>query len=415
MCAAGMVAACLSGGMALADPASASGWKLTTLSPPPGNPSSVLTTVSCTGAAACVAGGEYGQQAPESGEFRYLTVAGSGGTWAQPETGPLPADANSVTSANVNSIACPAAGSCVAVGGYVAQRTAPGVEPQPAFIATESHGRWVGAIRVGLPAGAVRPAVATLQSVTCTGATACLAIGYYYDTAGQARLMSVTETDGAWHKARQITLPGKASREDMSGLNSLSCTSATACVAVGTADASGATLTEAAAVESHGRWTWAPALRLPRGSQSFLSSVSCVPGGKCVAVGWYGSDSSRIPMFATLSRGRWSAVTALPARIAGTPRGNVNLDAVSCRPSFCLAAGGDRNLTVGSTAWFAVRISRGHWRSGTVIKVPAGVGGTFGLATTVGGVSCTRTGFCAIVGSFTNSAGDLQALAATKG
>lgn len=416
LCAAGLVAACLSGGLALADPASAAapGWQVTTFNPPAGDPMSVLTAVSCTGTAICVAAGEYGQQAPEAGEYPYMTVARSDSGWAQPETGPLPADASSFTSANVNSIACPAAGSCVAVGGYVTQSTTATAEAQPPFIATESHRRWVSAVRIGLPAGAAKSADGTLLSVTCSGPAACLAIGYYYNARSQARLMSVAETHGTWGLAKQITLPGKRSREDLSSLNSLSCTSSTACVAVGSS-VSGATFSVAAAIKSHGTWAWAPALKLPRGSESALSSVSCVPNGHCVAVGWYASNTSRIPMFATLSHDRWSAIKPLPARMAGTPRGDVNLEAVSCTRTFCLAAGADRNLAVGSTRWFGVRISHGTWRSASVIKVPAGVSGTFGLDTSVGGVSCTREGFCAIVGSFTNSHADTQAMAATSG
>jgi hypothetical protein len=408
-----MAAACLSGGVALAGPAAASGWHLAAISPPTGSPASLLSTVSCTGAAACVAGGMYGQEAPEEGEYPYMTVAGSGGAWAKAETGPLPADSNSFTTVNVNSIACPAAGFCVAVGSYLAQGTTPADQASPPFIATEKHGRWVSAVRVSLPAGAATPAGGNLLSVTCTGPAACLAIGSYGDAKGQGRLMSVVGTHGSWGKAKQITLPGKASLEDLTSLNSLSCTSSTACIAVGKR-LSGSAFVAAAAVLSGGRWAWAPALKVPRGAESVLSSVSCAHG-QCVAVGWYGTDGSRVPMFAIFSRGRWSAVKPLPARVAGTPRGEIGLDAVSCTASFCLAAGTDHNLPAASTAWFAVRIARGGWRSASVIKVPRGVSGNFSQITTVGGVSCTRAGFCAIAGSFTNLHGDQQALVATEG
>jgi len=382
-------------------------WRVTPISPPPGGgPASELSAVSCASAGSCVAGGSDGPQPPEIGPQHYLTVTKSHGTWALMPSGQLPVGTDDAFS--LNGIACPAVGFCVAVGSYVAGGG-------QGFIAVERHGAWVSAIRPSLPRNSAQPPDAALQAVTCTGPGSCVAVGRYYTKTGSLEQMSVSESGGRWHSGTVIGFPA-ANLSGANELDSVACGQAGSCVAVGMYSPSDVSIAPITAIESNGRWHQAEPLRPPAGAgtQARLTSVSCLPSGVCIAVGWYVHGISTYGMMARLSDGHWSKISPLTRIPADAPRGSrVVLDAVSCARTFCLAAG-SYQLSGGSREWIAIRIRRGTWNSATEIRVPAGTATALGLMTSANAVSCTGGGSCAIAGFYANKLGTVQALVAAS-
>jgi hypothetical protein len=130
-----------------------------------------------------------------------------------------------------------------------------------------------------------------LSSVSCTSASACTAVGDYLHG---SRLVPLSERWNGknWQAQRAAIPPGASS----SGLSSVSCTSATACTAAGfTQHATTGTVAE--------RWNgkkWvAEIIQPPPGSLSAqLGSLSCNSAIACMAVGSYQDNTDTEQMLA---------------------------------------------------------------------------------------------------------------------
>ena len=415
-----LAAGALAGGLLAAGPAGATTataaphWRVTVITPP-ASPASAVTAVACPTSTWCTAAGWDGSQAPEIGSSANFALAESHGRWSRPTTFALPPDADPGQQGNVNGIACTAKGSCVAVGGYVAS----GTGTDPGFIAIEQHGIWQRPFLPRLPRNAAAQTDSVLYAVTCTGPGYCEAVGSYDRKDSQFVPMSVSESGGRWRRATGIEFPPHTTPGPINSLDSIACTHAGSCVAVGRYSTTGGDSYAAASVRQvRGHWLRAASLKLPAGAGpvSQLNSVSCQPSGQCVAVGTWASSKGLIhSMMATLSRGHWSKVRLLRRVPRGAPSGTlVILTAVSCARKFCLAAGA-YSLKNGAREWIVIRIRGGAWVSATKIGVPAGNPGTLELPPTVDAASCSRSGACAVVGSFQNESSDAQALAAISG
>jgi hypothetical protein len=130
------------------------------------------------------------------------------------------------------------------------------------------------------PAGAI---LSALTGVSCNSATACTAVGYYYN-AGPVEVTLAERWNGTAWAVQGTPNPGGTHGSSLSGV---SCTSATACTAVGEyTNASNVAVTLAE------RWNgtvWAvQATPNPSGAQgSGLIDVSCTSATACTAVGNY--------------------------------------------------------------------------------------------------------------------------------
>jgi hypothetical protein len=408
-----LAAGMLASGPADATTTPAPHWRVTVISPS-AYPASAVTAVACPTSTWCAAAGWDGYQAPEIGNSANFALAESRGKWSHPTTFVLPPDAYPDQEGNVNGIACTAKGSCVAVGDYVAS----GTGTDPGFIAIEQHGIWQRPFRPRLPRNAAGPAESVLYAVTCTGPGSCEAVGSYLAN-NQFVPMSVTESRGRWRRATGVLFPPHTTPGEINSLNSIACTHAGSCVAVGRySTTEGDSYAAVTALQERGHWLRAVPLKLPAGAGpvSQLSSVSCQPSGQCLAVGMsWSSKGLSHSMMATLSRGRWTNVRLLRRVPPGAPGGTgVFLTAVSCARAFCLAAG-SYSLRNGAQDWIVIRVKNGAPASATEIRVPPGSPGTIEMLPTINAASCTRSGACAVVGSFQNESGYVQALGALSG
>jgi hypothetical protein len=260
--------------------------------PDPGSSYNALYGISCASATSCVAVGNY---LASSGDHDPLAEAGNPATnsWSVQST-PVPAGATFTS--QLNSVSCPAASSCEAAGWY---------ENSSGTDVTLAE-KWNGTVwtvqSTPNPAGA---SANYLQSISCTTASACTAVGYDTNNSGDTVTLAEAWNGTTWSIQ---TTPNPAA-SPTTQLNGVSCTSASVCTAVGSYNASGDTVTLA---EIWNGTTWKihhPPNPAGTGNAQ-LASVSCQTATACTAVGSYQDSSGNyLTLAETRSGTTWSIQT----------------------------------------------------------------------------------------------------------
>jgi hypothetical protein len=276
----------------------------------------------------------------------------------------------------------------VAVGGTGIDNSA-----RHALLAEHWNGNGWDIVPVPNPPG-MAPAGGNLESVSCPGPSACMAVGLFFNRAGQPSPLSERWNGTDWSVVPTPHLPGAQA----TFLNSVACTSASACTAVAAAvNASGTHVTMAERWNGT-RWSIQPTPN-PAGTRGAeLSGVACTGPSACTAVG-AAVDSAGDPVGPALAE-RWNGTTW---RIQQTPNpsspGGGTLTWVACpAPSACTAVGASVDATGGPLATLAERWNGTRW-SIQPTPNPAGVQGV-----RLEGVACTSPSACmAVGGSFANA------------
>lgn len=313
--------------------------------------------VSCPTTAVCVAVGSVDYF--DSGGHGHTIQAierWQGGQWQVQSTPP------SSQSTFLTAVSCPSTTACLAVGTTRNDNT-DAVHP---LVERYSSGHWT------VVAGPSLSEVSGLESVSCISSTLCTLVGLTNLDQSGAHVTPLIErwNDGSWQQqqAPKVTIPAT--------LTSVSCASATSCVAVGSQQDGLHSL----AIRWNGRaWT---TLSVPAKVQR-LDSVSCATATVCTAAGaqtavrWagHGPVTSAIPV---------------PKNVA-----NVRTQNVSCPTStVCEVAGGYED-TGGMDHVTAARLSADHW----TLQSPDNSGFDMGFAA----VSCSSAAACEAVGSMSSS------------
>lgn len=236
-------------------------WTLQSLPNVPGATENYVGPVACTSATRCVALGTY--------NAGFMSETWNGSTW-QVATLETP---NKAFTAKPRSLSCASATNCMAVGEY----------PAGSGVESTFADHWNGATwEPETPPNPGAYSRASLEGVSCVSATACTATGTYYLNPEESRTLVETWNGSTW------TIQTSANvTTGTQGLKSVSCTSTSVCMAVGWENpgTGGKVLTE--------RWTgteWkvvpAPAPIGTVEQQGSLESVSCTTASACVAVGY---------------------------------------------------------------------------------------------------------------------------------
>jgi hypothetical protein len=261
---------------------------------------SSVDSVSCTSAGNCLAGGT---QADDywSSPYQGFVAEERNGRWSNATGVPGLAALNTGGDADVLSVWCASAGNCAA-GGYYADGN-----NYQGFVAVERHGRWGQATGVpGLEALNIK-GDAQVSSVSCTSAGSCLAGGYYAEKGGTDQGFAVAERNGRWGTAIQV--PGldalnKGGKPTM--VTSVSCAPAGSCVVGGFyTDRSRHRLGFVTGEDNGG---WGTPIPMPglaalnKGWAAEVSSLSCPSPGHCAAGGFYTSRTGYHQGFVTQAR-----------------------------------------------------------------------------------------------------------------
>jgi hypothetical protein len=251
-------------------------WHIQTTRNPRPDLLSVLQAVSCTPGRACMAVGFRKALRPGSVPVAVVTMAErwNGRRWVitHPRNPPHTEDGR------LNGVSCTLARSCEAVGDGLVLAS-PGHTAALTLAERWNGRRWVMQ-EVPVPAGALGP---TLAAVSCTSARACTAVGHYEPAGGPEAALVERWNGRTWAIQPFPAAAGGAG----SFLTGVSCTSASACAAVGKTSGNGGQ--GLAAAWNGTTWTLqpipGPSVPAGEGGHVTLSGLSCTSSAACMAAG----------------------------------------------------------------------------------------------------------------------------------
>ncbi len=357
----------------LAERFSAKKWAVQETTPPTGAKSSSLAGVACAAAEACMAAGHY----VNSGNAETMLGERWNGTSWSIGTLPTPKEA----SGSLPGVSCVSAEACTGVGHYL---NSAGTE---LTLAEGWNGKEWSMQETITPTGAKS---SSLAGVSCTTSEACTGVGRYVNSSSVE--VTLAERFSAKKWAVQETTPPTGAKS--SSLSGVSCTSATACTAVG--HYVNATSVEVTLAEGWNGTAWAVQETTPPtgAKSSSLSGVSCTSATACTAVGHYVNSSS---VEVTLVE-RWNG-TAWAVQETTPPTGakSSSLSGVSCKSATaCTAVGHYVNSS-------SVEVTLAEGWNGTAWSIKTTTPPTGAKSSSLSGVSCTSATACTAVGHYVNS------------
>lgn len=231
----------------------------------------------------------------------------------------------------------------------------------------------------------------TLSSVSCVSATSCMAVGETDYKSG-----AVVNLAESWRRSFylvKVLQPGPSV-----ALGNVSCVSSDSCFVLG--------LT-ANAITAFANWRNTSSTKwslLPGGNNIDLVALSCPAATRCVAVGFGGQGTLRKTLVESWSGKRWSVV-GTPNR--GPSHDYDDLNSVSCAsPRFCVAVGtyGLQIRTRLSSSKTLLEMWNGT-RWSVVASRNAGPPSDFD---SLNSVACYSPTFCIAVGSYANYGGAIE-------
>jgi hypothetical protein len=244
------------------------------------------------------------------------------------------------------------------------------------------------------------PTVSELWGVSCTSASACTAVGDRVSNTTGANIALVERWNGTAWTTQSTPVPAGAAA---SYFNAVSCTSASACTAVGqkTGDTGLGTLAEA---WNGTAWTVQSTPNPSGASGSSLYAVSCTSASACTAVGYYVIGGVYEPLAEVWNGTAWT-IQSVPAPTGAVVTG---LAAVSCTSaSACIATGDYVTGSLGSTNYAAL-VEVWNGTAWSIQSVPTPSDAT---TSALDGVSCTSASACTATGWYGTSAGVRETLA----
>ena len=367
-------------------------WLIQTTANPPGANYSELLGVSCSSADACTAVGDY----EDTGGTKVILAQRWDGTkWSiQTTPNPTSGDASSdVEDSKLFGVSCPSASACTVVGDYL---TRPSNNFGRDITLAE---RWNGTSwSIQTTANPTGAAESRLFGVSCLSADACTAVGYQIDSAGYDVPLA-ERWDGTNWSIQTTPTPNGGTQD--SKLYGVSCSSASACTAVGyydNSDVPDAPISTLAERWDGTRWSIqsTPNPTGPVGVASELLAVSCAAADACTAVGRRTRDYNGNAYLTLAERWdgtRWSIQTTPdPAGAQSTV-----LQGLSCTSTDACTAIGAYENSAESWLTLAERWDGTRWSIQTTPNPTA--------ASYLQGVSCTTASACTAVGNYYTSQG----------
>jgi hypothetical protein len=354
------------------------GWELQTTPNPSGALSSRLTFISCTSSSACASVGEYNDSA---GAKAPLAESWNGVSW----TAQTPPNPSGGTGGELLGVSCTSSSSCEAVGH---------AEIGGAYqsLAEVWNGSTWTVQSVPSPSGTLS---SELTAVSCTASNACTAVGRYSTSSLEGTL--VERWNGTSWTVQSSPNPTGATSSTMLGV---SCATSTACTGVGYYFNSSFERLTLAEAWNGTAWTVQTTPNRSEASYHILLGVSCTSSTACTAVGGdFPSSGPQETLVERLSGTTWSIQTS----VNPTGSGASVLHGVSCTSSTSCVTVGDW-ISGGVNVPLAESWNGSSW---IVQATPNPTGATFGA---LWSVACTSATACLAPGYYKNSSGTEFAL-----
>ena len=337
--------------------------------PAPPTPSG-LNGVSCSGPSSCMAVGGSGSESWDGSIWSTVPIGLSG------------------TSSTLNAVSCTSPTACTAVGDYAPIVTCPPKPPCDQLYQATLIESWNGSDwSVVLSPNAPSFLADELTGVSCTDPSACTAVGYA-DSNGALNQTLIESWNGtAWSIVPSPNTPDN----QPDSLTAVSCSSSTACTAVGIDAVDG--LENQTLIESWNGSVWSivPSPNTSSIQNNTLSGVSCSTPSACTAVGTYTPyDPNQSSIALTLTESWDGSFWSIVPSPDPSPTQENSLQSVSCLgPPACMAVGLLAASTSSETAQplieSSMSISNGEAPAITSIaqaSFTAGSAGTFAVTST---------------------------------
>lgn len=281
---------------------------------------------------------------------------------------------------------------------------------------------WQPAKTIALPSNGTSVPSGYLPALSCASSGNCVAGGSYSDASGDVLGLVVPESNGVWKTGIELTAPsGSASNPNMS-VFSLSCPTATSCVAVGSYQDTAGNTDSFVASESNGSWPIATKVALPGNaapsgnSSSTLHFIACTSAGNCTALGTYldGATPIEHSLGYVMSEvgGTWKTAQqiALPANANVNPF--VSASQASCSSVGNCALVGSYVDNNGNTHGLLINEVGGVFAPGTAVTLPGNASAYAGSS--LSEVTCVSPGNCTALGTYNTNTGAIQGLTVTE-
>ena len=347
-------------------------WSIQT-TPQPTAPQGRLTGVSCSSTISCIA---VGSNERKTGQVVPMAQTWNGSKWAIVAT-PSPAGA---TSSFFSGVSCASPTACTAVG------TTGKTFPRRTTLAERWDGTSWSLQATPNPTGAVS---SSLSGIVCMSPTACTAVGFSSPNSSGTGQTTLVE---AWNGSVWTIQPSPNPTGVSSSLNGISCTSSTACTAVGATLLSTTTNASQTLAErwNGSAWTIQTTPNPTGATQSFLFVVRCSSATMCIAGGYSrGSNGASTTLAESWNGTAWT--------IAATPNptgsGLSILNGMDCSSSAACTGVGLYQSSTGGILPLAERWNGSTW---SIQPVPAPTGTTTAF---LSGVACVSSVQCTAVGT----------------
>jgi hypothetical protein len=286
---------------------------------------------------------------------------------------------------SLTAVSCPSRSFCMAVGTW-ASSTSAGQTTYP-LAEVWQRGRW----SVRAMPNPVTSIGTVLTGVACTSAVACIAVGSFANPTETTVTLGETWNGRGWSIQRTANVPNPTSTV-WGALNAIWCESAKACTAVGYYQNS---LTQLTLAESWNGKTWSVERtpNKPAEQANALIGLSCRSARQCLAVGNYLTSSGTGEPLAEAWNGRTWSVEPAPAP-AGA-QGSYLYGAACPSAGVCLAVG-YAVLANGSQA-LAEQWNGHAW---SIKKAPPPAGS---VQSELSGIWCQSARACVAVGDDTSA------------
>jgi hypothetical protein len=360
----------------LAESWSSSIWVVQSTPNPSGATSSELTGVSCAASTSCEAVGSY-----HNSEGKHVTLAESWSSskWAVQST-PNPTGA---TASELRGVSCTASTSCETTGSY--ENTA----DVWLTLAEIWNGSTWTVQSTPNPSGSE---INELLGVACLSSSACHAVGLTLTTYEAETTLAESWNGTEWKVESTPNLFGAHEGEMLA----VSCTSSKACTAAGDYVKEEGVIDTLVEVWAGSEWTIQATPNQTGATTSILGGLSCTSSSACIAVGESQNAEGVISALAERLKSKEWLTLSVPNPTGATAS---ELHGVSCSTSSaCTAVGWYKNSS-GTKLALAERWNGKEW---VVQTVPQPTGAKESL---LKGVSCPSSTGCTAAGSYVNSEG----------
>jgi len=207
-------------------------------------------------------------------------------------------------------------------------------------VVSQVNGAWQPPIPVrGLPALDAGGA-GSIDSVSCASPGDCAAGGSFTPWGHGGAAFVISQVDGTWGSAQAVIAGAGLDPDGLLAITSMSCSSAGDCTAAGTAWSNVSVSAGFAVREVHGTWSLATPLRTPYQWRVWTLLLSCASAGACAAAGYYSDPYNAKGFVITEARGIWGTARQDPRGRVFTSGADINVASLSCAPGGSCVAGG---------------------------------------------------------------------------